>query len=75
MSNGTWANATPVMPPNTKFKIKAQENSMALFRAIRPPQRVAIQLKNLIPVGTAINEVAMVKNNLIHGGVPLVNMW
>ena len=52
-----------------------QENSMALFRVMRPPQRVASQLKNLIPVGTAMKAVAMVKNNRIQGGVPLVNMW
>jgi hypothetical protein len=40
-----------------------------------PPQRVASQLKNLIPVGTAMKEVAIVKNRRIQGGVPLVNMW
>ena len=52
-----------------------QENSMALFRLILPPQRVASQLKNLMPVGTAMKAVAMVKNSRIQGGVPLVNMW
>ena len=36
---------------------------------------MANQLKNLIPVGTAINDVAIVKNKRIQGGVPLVNMW
>ena len=54
--------------------MKPQENSTALFKEMRPPQRVASQLKNLIPVGTAIKAVAMVKNSRIHGGVPLVNM-
>ena len=48
---------------------------MALFRAIFPPHNVASQLKNLIPVGTAMKAVAIVKNNRIQGGVPLVNMW
>ena len=52
-----------------------QENSTALFKLIRPPQSVASQLKNLIPVGTAIKAVAMVKKRRIQGGVPLVNMW
>ena len=36
---------------------------------------MANQLKNLIPVGTAMNDVAIVKNKRIQGGVPLVNMW
>ena len=55
--------------------MKAQANSIAELRAIFPPQRVASQLKNLMPVGTAMNEVAIVKNRRIQGGVPLVNMW
>ena len=62
------------MPPSTKLTMKPQENSTALFKEMRPPQRVASQLKNLIPVGTAMKAVAMVKNRRIHGGVPLVNM-
>ena len=62
------------MPPKTKFIMKPQENSIALFIEIFPPHIVATQLKNFIPVGTAINAVAIVKNNLIHGGVPLVNI-
>ena len=52
-----------------------QENRTALFRVMRPPQSVASQLKNLMPVGTAMKAVAMVKNKRIQGGVPLVNMW
>ena len=47
---------------------------MAELRDIRPPQSVATQLKNLMPVGTAMNEVAIVKKRRIQGGVPLVNM-
>ena len=74
MSKGTCARATPVIPPNTKFIMNPHENSIALFSEIFPPHIVATQLKNFIPVGTAINAVAIVKNNLIQGGVPLVNM-
>ena len=54
--------------------MKPQEKSTALFREMRPPQSVASQLKNLIPVGTAMKDVAMVKKRRIQGGVPLVNM-
>ena len=64
-----------MMPPKTKFIIKAQANNIALFKAIFPPHRVANQLKNLMPVGTAMKAVAIVKNSRIHGGVPLVNIW
>ena len=63
------------MPPKTKFIINPHENKIALFTDILPHHKVATQLKNFIPVGTAINDVAIVKNNLIQGGVPLVNMW
>ena len=75
MSNGTWARATPVIPPKTKLIMKPQEKSTAVLIDILPPHRVATQLKNLMPVGTAINEVAIVKNSRIQGGVPLVNIW
>jgi len=73
-SKGTCAKATPVIPPKTKFIINPQENNIALLMEILPPHNVATQLKNFIPVGTAINAVAIVKNNLIQGGVPLVNI-
>ena len=55
--------------------MKAHENNIAELRAIFPPHKVANQLKNLMPVGTAIKDVAIVKNRRIQGGVPLVNMW
>ena len=50
-------------------------NSIELFNRILPPHIVAIQLKTLIPVGTAMIMVANMKNIRNHGGVPLVNMW
>jgi hypothetical protein len=40
-----------------------------------PPYRVAIQLKILIPVGTAITIVAAVKYALVSTSKPTVNMW
>ena len=50
------------MPPKTKLIINPQENSIAALSDILPPHKVATQLKNLIPVGTAMNAVAIVKN-------------
>jgi hypothetical protein len=51
----------PVNPPNVNKKIKPLANNIGVFITIRPPNIVAIQLKILIPVGTAIIIVALVK--------------
>jgi hypothetical protein len=51
----------PVNPPNVKRKINPFAKSIGVFKTIRPPNIVAIQLKILIPVGTAIIIVALVK--------------
>jgi hypothetical protein len=42
-------------------KINPMANSIGVFNCILPPHIVAIQLKILIPVGTAIIIVAAVK--------------
>jgi hypothetical protein len=56
------AKTTPVRPPKVKRKIKPIAKSKeGLFNFIRPPHIVAIQLKILIPVGTAIIIVVGVK--------------
>jgi len=51
----------PVNPPNVNKKIKPLANNIGVFNTILPPNIVAIQLKILIPVGTAITIVALVK--------------
>jgi hypothetical protein len=51
----------PVNPPNVNRKMKPFANNIGVFIIIRPPNIVAIQLKILIPVGTAIIIVALVK--------------
>ena len=48
---------------------------MALVKAMLPRQSVATQPKTLMPVGTAITIVVIMKNMRSQGGVPLVNMW
>jgi hypothetical protein len=55
--------------------MKPIAKSMGLSNAILPPQSVANQLKILIPVGTAMIILAIMKNIRIQPGVPLVNMW
>lgn len=57
----THAKTTPVNPPIVKRKIKPIVKSIGVLNLIEPPHIVAIQLKILIPVGTAITIVAAVK--------------
>jgi hypothetical protein len=54
-------NITPVTPPTVNKKINPRVNNIAVFRTIAPPHNVANQLKILIPVGTAIIIVTVVK--------------
>jgi hypothetical protein len=54
-------NTIPVKPPNVNKKIKPLANNIGVFKTIVPPNIVAIQLKILIPVGTAMIIVALVK--------------
>ena len=51
----------PVNPPNVNRKMKPLANNIGVVKTILPPNIVAIQLKILIPVGTAIIIVAAVK--------------
>jgi hypothetical protein len=52
---------TPVSPPKVNNIMNPLAKSIGVFSTIRPPNIVAIQLKTLIPVGTAITIVAAVK--------------
>ena len=62
MSSPPLAKTTPVNPPRVNKKINPAAKSIAgLLKSIDPPHIVAIQLKILIPVGTAIIIVAAVK--------------
>jgi hypothetical protein len=62
ISNPALDNITPVNPPKVNKKRNPTAKSIAgCFMSIKPPHIVAIQLKILIPVGTAIIIVAAVK--------------
>jgi hypothetical protein len=75
MSRPPFARATPVRPPSVKRKIKPAANSIeGFFIIITPPHIVAIQLKILIPVGTAIILVAAVKYARVSTSRPTVYM-
>jgi hypothetical protein len=51
----------PVKPPKVNKKMKPLAKNIGVLRTMLPPNIVAIQLKILIPVGTAIIIVAAVK--------------
>ena len=54
---------------------RPMENSIGVVKRIWPPHIVPIQLKILMPVGTAMNIVAMPKEASATGPKPAVNMW
>jgi hypothetical protein len=55
------AKTTPVTPPTVNKKMNPKLNKVGAFISTELPQRVANQLKILIPVGIAIIIVAAVK--------------
>ena len=61
MSIPEFAKTTPVTPPTVNKKINPNANKEGAFNSRELPQRVASQLKILIPVGIAIIIVAAVK--------------
>jgi len=54
--------------------IKPNDHSMGVAKVSEPPHMVAIQLKILIPVGTAMIIVALVKYALVSTSIPTVYM-
>jgi len=56
-------------------KINPIAKSIGVLNEIWPPHIVAIQLKILIPVGTAIIIVAEVKYARVSTSIPTVYMW
>lgn len=60
-SKALFANTIPVKPPTVNKKTNPIAQSMGESSLKAPPNRVAIQLKIFIPVGTAIIIVAAVK--------------
>src|SRR3954454_16937797 len=72
-SIGGLASMTPVRPPDRKVTMNPTENSIGVSKVTDPPHIEPIQLKNLMPVGTAIRNVMTEKNG--SSTAPVVNMW
>ena len=48
------ARMTPDIPPSRNVTRNPTDHTIGVLKSICPPHMVPIQLKNLIPVGTAI---------------------
>lgn len=74
ISKPALASTTPVTPPTVNKNINDSTKYSGVLRIKSPPQRVANQLKTLIPVGTAIIIVAAVKYARVSTSNPTVNI-
>src|SRR3954454_217769 len=74
-SAGKMARITPEMTPITNRAGSAAANISGVLYAIEPRQRVAIQLKILMPVGTAIVNDDSMKKASTTVAVGVANMW
>ena len=72
-SSGGQASMMPVTPPMRKANRNPMQNSMGVENLIWPRHMVPIQLKNLMPVGTAISRLRNEKKG--SSTTPVVNMW
>src|SRR5947208_1057408 len=67
------ASNTPDSPPPRNVTRKPIANSIGVWNVSAPRHIVPIQLKNLIPVGTAIRNEVNEKNG--RSTAPVANMW
>src|SRR6266540_3563205 len=74
-SAGGEAWDTPESPPMMNIAMNPTAKCSAVVPRIAPPQSVAIQLKILTPVGTAISIVVAEKTESAMGPRPTENMW
>jgi len=63
----------PVRPPTRNTSRKPRANSMGDSKVMWPLHMVAIQLKILTPVGTAMSRLIPEKNGRLTA--PVANMW
>lgn len=74
MSKPPFAKIIPVRPPKVNKNKKPTAKYIGVRKSTTPPLIVAIQLKILTPVGTAIIIVADVKYARVSTSNPTVNM-
>lgn len=69
------AKMIPVRPPTVNKKTNPSDHKMEESILMCDPDKVAIQLKILMPVGIAIIIVAAVKYARVSMSIPTVNIW
>ena len=65
----------PLRPPMMNMEMNPIAKYSGDFTLTEPPHSVAIQLKTLTPVGTAMAMVKTAKTESAIGPRPTVNMW
>jgi len=65
----------PVKPPTVNKNTKPKDQYKEGEKLNRTPWKVPNQLNTLIPVGTAIIIVAVVKYARVSASIPTVNIW
>lgn len=73
-SREEFANTTPVNPPTVNKKTNPIDQSKLAVSLTCDPYKVPTQLNTLIPVGTAMIIVAVVKYARVSVSIPTVNM-
>src|SRR5207247_2093824 len=73
-SSGIGAWNTPLIPPITNIVTNPIAKSIGALSSIAPPHIVAIQLKILMPLGTAIARVMTMNGTRAELEKPVVNM-
>src|SRR5439155_997187 len=66
---------TVTRTPSRKLAMNAQQNSIGVRNSIVPRHSVAIQLKILTPVGTAMRNELIMKKTSTTVGEGVANMW
>lgn len=75
MSRDELDKTIPVSPPTVKRNTNPSVHTIEGLNTNRTPWNVPSQLNTLIPVGTAIIIVAVVKYARVSASIPTVNMW
>lgn len=65
----------PVSPPKVNKNTNPRAHNKGVSHCRLDPWSVAIHLKTLIPVGTAMIIVAAVKYARVSTSIPTVNIW
>jgi len=74
-SNGSTETITPVIPPSRNSSRNPIAKSIGVWNSTRPCHIVAIQQKNITPLGIAITRLAAEKYDIASTGTPVANMW